>query len=410
MSTLGERIRTIRKQQKMTLEALAGDQLTKGMLSLIENNKANPSMDSLTYIAERLGVEVAELMEEVSPQEIRDLLSKVEILHHTEYDKVTDEYEQIIDLVKPFLEKLNDGYEAARLLEIYSRTLYVEKKHGWEQCSDKAAQIYDRLNLIPRLAAVGMLRALVKFTEHNYTSSLEILLQERKAIEARNMYIDPLTRLDFDYYEAALNFAVGKPDEAIRVMKSGIEFSRKEQVFYRIDHLYRMATFNAMMNGDEESRKYYIRKLELYAEFSDDEEYLFFNNFIKVHYLTTYKKAYAEAFELIQNFFKEDKLSALYVSFATFEKGKALYGIKKYEEALSCFKEVKIADYVHHPFDLSIFYEKDAYAALCYLSLGDKKKAITAIRKAVANVDPMPYTPYKKFIMETFVFIKERLD
>ena len=51
MSTLGERIRTLRKQQKMTLEALAGTELTKGMLSLIENNKANPSMESLNYIA-----------------------------------------------------------------------------------------------------------------------------------------------------------------------------------------------------------------------------------------------------------------------------------------------------------------------------------------------------------------------
>ena len=37
---LGERIRTLRKQRKMTLEALAGERLTKGMLSQIENNKA----------------------------------------------------------------------------------------------------------------------------------------------------------------------------------------------------------------------------------------------------------------------------------------------------------------------------------------------------------------------------------
>jgi len=50
---LGERIRAIRKLKKMTLEALAGDQLTKGMLSQIENNKARPSMDSLEYIGTR---------------------------------------------------------------------------------------------------------------------------------------------------------------------------------------------------------------------------------------------------------------------------------------------------------------------------------------------------------------------
>ena len=59
LSTLGERIRTIRKQRKMTLDALAGEQMTKAMMSYIENNKANPSMESLSYIAERLGVKVS---------------------------------------------------------------------------------------------------------------------------------------------------------------------------------------------------------------------------------------------------------------------------------------------------------------------------------------------------------------
>ena len=70
LSTLGERIRTIRKQRKMTLDSLAGEQMTKAMMSYIENNKANPSMESLSYIAERLGVKVSELLEDVNPSEV----------------------------------------------------------------------------------------------------------------------------------------------------------------------------------------------------------------------------------------------------------------------------------------------------------------------------------------------------
>jgi len=34
IETLGERIRKLRKEKKLTLEVLAGDELTKGMLSL----------------------------------------------------------------------------------------------------------------------------------------------------------------------------------------------------------------------------------------------------------------------------------------------------------------------------------------------------------------------------------------
>ena len=65
MASLGERIRKLRKEKGLTLQALAGAELSKGMLSLIENNKANPSMESLAYIAERLGVDRNELLEEV---------------------------------------------------------------------------------------------------------------------------------------------------------------------------------------------------------------------------------------------------------------------------------------------------------------------------------------------------------
>ena len=133
MSTLGERIRTLRKQQKLTLEALAGDQLTKGMLSLIENNKANPSMESLSYIAERLGVEMSELLEEVSTQELREVLEKAEKLFNTKFEELTDEHKQIIALIDPYIERLTQGYEAARLLEIYSRSLYLEKRDGWQE-------------------------------------------------------------------------------------------------------------------------------------------------------------------------------------------------------------------------------------------------------------------------------------
>ena len=45
--------------------------------------------------------------------------------------------------------------------------------------------------------------------------------------------------------------------------------------------------------------KYYERKIVLYGEFADDEEAILFTNYAKVHYLTSYKKSYEEALELI---------------------------------------------------------------------------------------------------------------
>ncbi|MCM3638323.1 helix-turn-helix domain-containing protein [Sporosarcina luteola] len=406
MGTLGERIRTLRKQRKMTLEALAGDQLTKGMLSLIENNKANPSMESLSYIAERLGVEMSELLEENDTQELREVLKTAEQLFIVDFDELTDEHGKILDLVGPYVEKLTQGYEAARLLDIYGRSLYYEKQDGWQELLDKAADIYDQMNITRRFAAVGIFRSLVKFTEHDYNAALELLLAERSQAEARNGLIDPLTRLDFDYLEAVLHYAVGNAEEAIRVMNEGIEYSKEKQVFYRIDHLYRLATFHAMMNEDVEAMEYYERKIELYGEFADDEEAILFTKFARVHYLTSYKKEYKKALDLINGHYGEVHLTKSHRPYSYMEKGKALYGLGKYEEALACFGKIVIADYVHHPFDLSIFYEKDAYAALCHQALGDEVEAIRSIDIAVNNISDMPHTPYKDFIMDTNLLIR----
>ncbi len=411
LQTLGERIRKLRKQRKLTLEALAGDQLTKGMLSLIENNKANPSMESLSYIAEQLGVEMSELMEEVSTQELQEVLENAEKLVNTadvDFDSITDEYEQIIALISPYVEKLTQGYEAARLLDIYSRSLYLEKRDGWQEISNKAAQLYDQMNIIPRLASLGIFRSMVKFTEHDYESALSILLKERSEIEARNGFIDPLTRLDFDYYEAVLHYAVGNADDAIRVMNEGIEFSKEKQVFYRIDHLYRLATIHAMMNEDIEAMEYYERKLLLYGEFADDEEVIFFTKYTKIHYLTSRQHAYMEASDLLDEYLSDDSANNSNTPYILMEKGKVLYGLGKYKNALSCFGQVTIADYIHHPFDLSIFYEKDAYAALCHLALGNEAEAIRSIDLAVKNVSVMPRTPYKDFIMKTYELIRSK--
>nr|WP_318618096.1 helix-turn-helix transcriptional regulator [Sporosarcina sp. YIM B06819] len=405
IETLGERIRKLRKRQKLTLEALAGEGLTKGMLSLIENNKANPSMESLSYIAERLGVEVSELLEEVSTQELRDVLEQTEKLYNTGLIAQTDEYAQLISIVEPYAEKLTQGYEAARLLEMYSFCLYHEKVEGWQEIADRAAYIYEQMNIIPRRAAIGIFRAMVKFTEHNYQDALDILLRERSDIEANNAFIDPMTRLDFDYIEAVLYFAVGDSEAGIRVMESAFNYSKEEQVFYRIEHLYRLAAAHAMMKQNDDEYTYYLKKLTQYGEFAEDQRALFFTKFAEVHYLNSFQKDFQAALQLLEEFREKEETASEFGPFLNLEKGKSLYGVGQYEEAIPFLSQVTIAVYIHHPLDLSIFYERDAYHALCQQKLGNHVEAKRLIQIAVDNISPMPHTPYKDFIMETYNLI-----
>ena len=53
---IGEKIKNARKVRKITQSELAGDFMTRNMVSRIENGTAKPSLDTLVYIADKLSV------------------------------------------------------------------------------------------------------------------------------------------------------------------------------------------------------------------------------------------------------------------------------------------------------------------------------------------------------------------
>ena len=399
---LGERIRKLRKEKKMTLEALAGEELTKGMLSLIENNKANPSIESLTYIAQQLSVEVTDLLEEVSSQELREVLEKAEKMFNQDAEEVNDNYKQLIALIEPYVSSLTNGYESARLLDIYSRSLYCEKKDGWRELLDKAAQIYDQMNLTSRRASLGIFRSTEKFFSHDYTESLNIHLSERSNIEANHAYIDPMTRLSLDYHEAAFYFAVGDTASATRVMNEAINFSKENRIFYLIDDLYRLAAGYAMISKNIKERDYYARKLKQYEEFADDINSKWFVDLINIEALLTEHHEYAKAIDLIDSALANEKNPGDFQPYFLLEKGRALYGLNHFSEALHCFREISIPSYIHHPFDLSIFYIADVFIALCHLEQTNLEGAIQSAEIVMRNFEPLPNTSFKEFCKSTY--------
>ncbi|AIY04379.1 transcriptional regulator, XRE family [Planococcus sp. PAMC 21323] len=402
MTTLGERIKTLRKQKGLTLQALAGDQLTKGMLSLIENNKANPSMESLAYIAEQLDVDRNELLENMPTHELRSLLEKIEKLYTKELlsNELIGKYKEIIEILKPYLDRLPFRYESARLLEIYSRCSYHTKQNDWEETLRGAEDIYESLHMINQSADLHIFKAMMAFTEHRYKEALNSIQASRKTFEERTGVLDHLKKLDFDYYESILYSAIGDGKNAKRLMEEAIQYSKEHQVFYRIDALYRLAGFQAMLEEDVIRIDYYISKLRLFADFTEDDEVSALANAIEVHYLNSFAHDYHAALTLIdENLEKypEDKIFMF-----TLEKGKALYGLGQFKEALEWLKKHELWEFLHHPYDLSLHYEKDAYMALIYLELGDKELAKKHASIAKDLIEPMPNFPHKAFILDVY--------
>ena len=61
---IGEKIKALRVSKFMTQSQLAGEEITRNMLSRIENGAAQPSLDTLRYIASRLNVSPGYLIAE----------------------------------------------------------------------------------------------------------------------------------------------------------------------------------------------------------------------------------------------------------------------------------------------------------------------------------------------------------
>ena len=68
---LGQKIRQARLEAGLSQRQLCGDTITRNMLSLIENGSAQPSMDTLRFLAQGLGKPVGYFLEEatVSPNQ-----------------------------------------------------------------------------------------------------------------------------------------------------------------------------------------------------------------------------------------------------------------------------------------------------------------------------------------------------
>ena len=108
--TLGEKVRQLRLGLGMTQKDLAGDRITRNMLSQIESGAAQPSMKTLQYLAERLGVSAASLM---------DPMDSASVLDAARRRLRAGDPEQAITLA----EKAGGASEERRLLLAYAKYL-----------------------------------------------------------------------------------------------------------------------------------------------------------------------------------------------------------------------------------------------------------------------------------------------
>ncbi|BCB36756.1 XRE family transcriptional regulator [Bacillus cereus] len=402
MATLGEKIKALRKEKKLTQTELAGSELTKSMLSQIENGKATPSMKTLQYIAEKLECETSFLLEE-DEGEIVELIQKMERLIKNKCDEV---YETLLPIVQ---KELPSTLNTARLYKQFITAAAVMNDYNIEYYVETAVSIFEKYTLYRESTETKLLFYYMLFKQKKYKECLQMIATIRDEYKAKNLEMDLITHIQLYLKEAIILLAYGNYEKCEKVILDALAFSKKHQVYYKTDEFYRILSYQKIITTDKEQYLYYIKKSEQFATFTEDTLSAANIDILKAYYYNTVTNEYTIALEHLEQFREKLKNDPIFQDDGLYylEKGKSLYGLKRYKEALETLKHATIPDYMSHPLDQSWVLTAGSYRALCYIELQDKKSALTEAKEAVQAIDSYPDSIFTSFIKETLQIIQK---
>ncbi|MFB5575131.1 helix-turn-helix domain-containing protein [Bacillus cereus] len=402
MATLGEKIKALRKEKKLTQTELAGSELTKSMLSQIENGKATPSMKTLQYIAEKLGCETSFLLEE-DDDEIVELIQKMERLIKNKCDEV---YETLLPIVQ---KELPSTLNTARLYKQFITAAAVMNDYNIEYYVETAVSIFEKYTLYRESTETKLLFYYMLFKQKKYKECLQMIATIRDEYKAKNLEMDLITHIQLYLKEAIILLAYGNYEKCEKVILDALAFSKKHQVYYKTDEFYRILSYQKIITTDKEQYLYYIKKSEQFAIFTEDTLSAANIDILKAYYYNTVTNEYTIALEHLEQFREKLKNDPIFQDDGLYylEKGKSLYGLKRYKEALETLKHATIPDYMNHPLDQSWVLTAGSYRALCYIELQDKKSALTEAKEAVQAIDSYPDSIFTSFIKEILQIIQK---
>jgi len=396
MATLGERIRALRNEKKLTLVQLAGNKMTKGMLSLIENNKATPSMENLTYIAEQLNVPMAELLGDHIAKE-ENLLEQIKQLIDEDkpFDTFADDIWKLYKPEQPFSEQLS----GARLAVYFGKSAYYVDQ-SIAPFFTHAEKVYKNLHAADLWVDTIIDRVKLFANDRQYNEAIQFFALKKDELDSLAVKPTPMRMLKWYFYLAAIQFGLGSYSEGMETIEKSMKLSKEHHIYYMMNQLLRMGTAVEMMTHHEDYEQKYLQKLKQYMIFSEDEDLQVYIPFIEAHFNTTYHIDLQRAKNLL-NQIDDQKVTDIYFPFLDLERGKLLYYENKYDEARHYFNKSANQDLLAHPFDQSVLASRYTYLVKIAQKTDDSKLLSEAISLGKKLYDKLPNSFYKEQFKET---------
>ncbi|HEX2711621.1 MAG TPA: tetratricopeptide repeat protein, partial [Candidatus Acidoferrales bacterium] len=104
MASLGRRIRARRKELGLTQQQLGGEDLTKGFISLIEKDRARPSVETLILLAQRLQKPVSYFLDQGTPLSLKAAQAALSVawvaVQQGDYTRAAESFQEALNLAK----------------------------------------------------------------------------------------------------------------------------------------------------------------------------------------------------------------------------------------------------------------------------------------------------------------------
>jgi tetratricopeptide (TPR) repeat protein len=232
--TLGEKIKSKRKEMNMTLKELAGDRVTPGQISLVESGKSKPSIDLLEYIAEKLNTDIDYFLESEEKQAA----------------KICEFYSSIAEAA------INSG-NFLRAYEVIEKGLHYAQKYNLSYFKGK----------------LEMAKARYKYANKEYEEAQQYCLSANSMFLKTNSIEDTVASfiflgvitLDMGYINTALNYFI-QADNVLNEYKHIGELL-KAQIYYYI------ALCHSKMNATSKAIDYAIIARDRLKVFGNKKEY-----------------------------------------------------------------------------------------------------------------------------------------
>lgn len=407
METLGQKIRTLRKQKKMTLQQLAGTYMTKGMLSLIENDKNQPSMESLNFIASQLGVSVSEIMQsgnEVLTNEIylklKDLLKVPALSYELE----------ISNLLEPIIEQIVHNRKGAFIFQWYAFTRAIKgEKNLANQYLQYAKDIYIAMDDKNTLLDVENDFLSIYFITGEYKTAFQ------KGVALYELYKDDPEITDPNLIPrllisiAAYSYDDFEATNLIYYNRLAEEKCIENKTFKPLSNIYKSQCFAYMISNDDVAYQQTLKKFDLLKQLNpNDFGYLFdyYSTQLIYHF-------YIQDFETLQQllmkqnqFIDQDKYqnetNKNLTSFWTLLEGITLYHLKDIKKSKEILSNLELTFKFQSPADIAIFAQRYTYLSLIEQQLGNLDSAKEYINFAMKEIETIPSNHFTTFTEETY--------